>query len=110
MAGEPPPTDELLAREQEMRESLTLGTMCACGHTRKDHRGLRMEVCGPCLECDCEEFRQTGELLESEMLKRLRAAVSRVERLEEIVADLPDRSRVHRALPQAHGPATPSAR
>ena len=30
--------------------------MCLCGHERRDHRGLRIEVRGPCLECSCDKF------------------------------------------------------
>ena len=70
------------APEQEAR---TLSTTCACGHTRKDHTGVRMEVNGRCLECDCEEFRRASETPESheQMLERARAALARVERLQE---------------------------
>jgi hypothetical protein len=42
-----------------------------------------MDVCGPCLECDCGEFAQVNDMLE-----RLRAAVAQTERLQETAASL----------------------
>jgi hypothetical protein len=85
---EEPPVGERFAqrkRHASAQEALTLSTVCACGHTRNDHTGLRMEVHGRCLECDCEEFRRASEMRESheEMLERIRAALARVERLQE---------------------------
>ena len=74
-AEEPPP--EALSAER-----FTLTTMCPCGHTRKDHMGLRMEVKGRCLECDCEEFTRACETWGHEqMMERIQAALARVERL-----------------------------
>jgi hypothetical protein len=71
-------------------EMLTLSTRCACGHKRKDHRGLRIEVKGPCRECACEEFRQSRAAPESheEMMETIRAALDQVERLQAVVASL----------------------
>jgi ferric-dicitrate binding protein FerR (iron transport regulator) len=49
-----------------------------------------MEVNGRCLACDCEEFRRASETPESheQMLERARAALARVERLEETAVAL----------------------
>jgi hypothetical protein len=96
-AGESPAVEmaagERSAREgaTQTQEALTLSTMCACGHTRRDHHGLRIEVTGPCLECDCEEFARADETPESRerMMDRIRAGLEQVERLQEIVAGLP---------------------
>ncbi|MGP0101244.1 MAG: hypothetical protein ACLPUT_06460 [Solirubrobacteraceae bacterium] len=94
-AGRPteePPAEGRIARERatEAQETLTLETPCACGHTRRDHRGLRIEVAGSCLECECEEFRSGGETPDSheQTMKRIRTALDRVERLQEIAARL----------------------
>jgi len=72
------------------QEALILSTMCACGHTRRDHTGLQMDVKGRCLECDCEEFRRASETPESheQMMERVRAALARVERLQEAAVGL----------------------
>jgi hypothetical protein len=69
---------------------LTLGTICECGHTRKYHRGLRMEVKGCCLECDCEEFMRAPAAPDSsaQMTENIRAALVQVERLRQSVASL----------------------
>ncbi len=74
----------------EAREVLTLSTVCMCGHTRRDHRGPRMEMAGSCLECSCEEFGWAREAPEAseQVIERLRAGLDRVERLQEIVAGL----------------------
>jgi hypothetical protein len=89
-----------IAREQpaETAEPLTLGTSCACGHARRDHRGLRIEVTGPCLECDCEEFAREAVPSESSELEaaesseqtmaRIRSALERVERMQQTIAAL----------------------
>jgi hypothetical protein len=71
-------------------ETLTLAAACVCGHTRRDHRGLRIESAGACLECDCHEFRWARDAQEShvEMIDTIRAALERVERVQEIVAGL----------------------
>jgi hypothetical protein len=42
-----------------------------------------MDVCGPCLECECQEFSEVNDTLE-----RLRAAVAQTERLQETAAGL----------------------
>jgi hypothetical protein len=90
--AEPPSAHEPVAHEEAVRaqESLTLSTMCACGHTRRDHRGLRIEASGPCLECNCGEFTRVADAPESheQMIDRLHAGLDRVERLQEIVAAL----------------------
>ena len=82
------PPDERFARKKDRPapKERTLDTMCACGHTRRDHTGLRMDVDGRCLECDCAEFRQASETLElhGETMQRMRATIAQVERLQEI--------------------------
>lgn len=82
--------EERLAGEElaDAQEALTLNTMCACGHTRRDHTGLRMEVNGRCLECGCEVFRRASEAPGpyEQMTERIRAALDQVERLQETVA------------------------
>jgi hypothetical protein len=94
--SETAPVENGIAREQPIHEPelLTLDTSCACGHTRRDHRGLRIEVAGPCLECDCEEFARATETAESneQTMERIRAALERVERMREIVALLRKRA------------------
>lgn len=83
------PLDERFARKKDRpapRER-TLDTMCACGHTRRDHTGLRMDVDGRCLECDCAEFRQASEtpgLYAETTMQRMRATIAQVERMQEI--------------------------
>ena len=72
-------------------EVFTLSTMCACGHPRQTHRGLRMEVAGPCLECGCDEFGPVDRAPRSQprsqaqMIQEIRARIDQVERLKEIV-------------------------
>ena len=73
-------------------ERLTLGTLCTCGHERRDHRGLQMEARGPCLECRCGEFIQLATARapgppEREM-ERIRAALEQLERLRAAVTRL----------------------
>ena len=88
---EPAAGDEGLAREQapEPEDPLTLATMCACGHRRKDHRGLHMEAKGPCLECDCQEFtRERAEPRSHEQTVEGRAALGQVQEAREILASL----------------------
>jgi len=72
------------------RDVLTLSTVCTCGHTRREHRGPRMEVADSCLECSCEEFTWARGAPESDeqLIEKLRAGLDRVERLQEIVAGL----------------------
>jgi hypothetical protein len=87
-----PPAEWFARRKGDVpaQEALIVSTMCACGHTRKDHMGLQMEVKGRCLGCDCEEFRRASETPESheQMMERVRAALARVERLQEAVVGL----------------------
>jgi hypothetical protein len=86
------PPDERSARKENLpaQKERTLDTTCACGHTRQDHTGLRMDVDGRCLECDCAEFREASETpeLHGEMMRRMRAAIAQVERMQEICGRL----------------------
>jgi purine nucleoside phosphorylase len=74
------------------RAALTLSTMCACGHERRDHRGLYMQATGPCLECRCERFMRApvaADLFKMEMeMERIRAAFDQLQRLRAVVARL----------------------
>jgi len=83
---------ERLVREQAVgsADPLTLATMCECGHTRKDHRGLRMEATGPCLECDCEEFRRARARSRSheQMSNEIHDALDQLHSAREILAGL----------------------
>ena len=82
------PAEEPRAGE---REALTLSTMCACGHERRDHRGLYIEAAGPCLECRCEEFVRGAPLapeLDEREMDRIRAAFGQLQRLQGVVARL----------------------
>jgi hypothetical protein len=74
-------------------DAFTLSTMCACGHPRRCHRGLRMEVSGPCLDCGCEEFAPARETHQSheQLMERVRAGLDQVKRLQRIVAGLRSR-------------------
>jgi hypothetical protein len=88
---EPAAGDEGLAREQALEpgDPLTLATMCACGHGRKDHRGLHMEAKGPCLQCDCQEFtRERAQPRSHEQMTDVRAALGQVQQAREILASL----------------------
>ncbi|MCW2970042.1 MAG: hypothetical protein JWO23_1169 [Solirubrobacterales bacterium] len=92
---EPPdrrPAGWELAGEQAAlaHEALTLSTACACGHTRKDHCGLRIEVNGRCLQCDCGEFARAPVVSESpeQVMEQIRARLDEVDRLRESVAGL----------------------
>lgn len=98
---ETPPDVALLDGEGTTNGSLTLSTLCTCGHPRKDHRGLRMDVRGACLTCECDEFDMVSDTLE-----RLRAALAQAERLQETAALL--RARMLReqssaAVPPSNG-------
>ncbi len=77
-------------RGAETGQALTLATMCACGHTRRDHRGLHIDVTGSCLKCDCEEFARDDAPSESheQTMQRIRTALDRVEGLQQAVARL----------------------
>ena len=61
---------------------ITLDSSCACGHTRRAHRGLRMDVKGPCLDCECQEFGHAwaGES-DEETIARINSAIAQVDRL-----------------------------
>jgi hypothetical protein len=83
--------DERFADEQELpvREVRSLDTPCACGHTRRDHTGLRMEVDGRCRECDCDKFTEVNAARpDDELLQRMRAMVARVERMQRLAIGL----------------------
>jgi len=73
-------------------EPRTLDTMCSCGHTRRDHTGLRIEIDGRCLECGCRAFTAAGEdqNASEEMIERMQAAIARVERIQELAEGLRD--------------------
>lgn len=67
----------------------TLSTMCACGHKRKDHRGLSIETKGSCLACACEEFRPPrGAHEPDEQVEKIRAALDQIESAQALVARL----------------------
>jgi len=72
--------------EAPSRPARDLETSCACGHTRRDHHGLRMEDNGSCLECDCAEFEQIPDPPDAheETIARLHAAIAHVERVHEL--------------------------
>jgi hypothetical protein len=80
------------ARQGEVaaQKGRTLDTICACGHTRRDHTGLRMEVDGRCLECGCGAFTVAGERQDAseEMIARMQAAIARVERIRDLAEGL----------------------
>lgn len=61
---------------------ITLDSSCACGHTRRAHRGLHMDAKGPCLDCECQEFGHawTGET-DEETIARINTAIAHVDRL-----------------------------
>jgi hypothetical protein len=86
------PAPEQLAREDAAppREELTLSTICACGHSRKYHMGLSMEVKGRCLECGCAEFMWAVPESPEQIMERIRAGLDQVQRLRESVASLCD--------------------
>lgn len=87
----PPPKERFACNENRPgQRERTLDTMRGCGHTRRDHTGLRMDVDGRCLECDCAEFREASETPEvrREMMQRIRAAIAQVERMQEICGRL----------------------
>jgi hypothetical protein len=86
-------TQEPLAEEppaRQVQEPLTLKTVCMCGHMRKEHRGLRMEDCGACLECECAGFTRVPEAAGSreQVSQEVHTALDQVARLQEIVATL----------------------
>jgi hypothetical protein len=71
-------------------EALTLKTPCECGHTRKSHRGLRMDAAGSCLECACEEFKRLppGPLPYEQVIELLHTGLAQAEQLRELLATL----------------------
>jgi hypothetical protein len=74
------------------RDRLTLGTLCACGHERRDHRGMQMEARGPCLECRCDEFiplaAARAHVPPEQEIERISAAFEQLERLQAAVTEL----------------------
>jgi hypothetical protein len=80
------------ATEQERIGSgaLALDSACACGHTRLDHTGLRMEVIGRCLQCACQEFECAAQPTDDdeETMARIRAAIEKAERMQRVAAEL----------------------
>jgi hypothetical protein len=91
LPGSPSP-DPPPARDGEVgaQEARTLDTMCACGHARRDHTGLRIEVDGRCLACGCRAFTPASERQNAteEMIERMRAAIAQVERIQELAEGL----------------------
>ncbi len=90
-AGERSPGESHAGGETaQPADPLALSAMCACGHARRDHRGLRIEVTGPCLECVCEAFRPAHDApaTSEQIIQRVRAGIDRVERLQETVGAL----------------------
>jgi hypothetical protein len=75
-----------MSRDADQRK---LTTPCACGHPRKDHTGMRMEVNGRCLECGCQEFDPTvaRAATDDATLARIHAVIERAERLKRAVAE-----------------------
>jgi hypothetical protein len=67
----------------------TLSTVCACGHKRKDHHGLRIEAKGSCLECGCQEFGPPRAAQERyDRVEKIRAALDQIAGVQAIVARL----------------------
>jgi hypothetical protein len=85
-----PPESPAGGEAAQPGHSLELSAICACGHARRDHRGLRIEVTGPCLECACEAFRPAHDAAPTseQIIQRVRAGIDRVERLQESVGAL----------------------
>ena len=77
-------------KELSAQEARTLDTPCACGHTRRDHTGLRLSVNGSCLECECAEFKQLSAATRSDdqIVRRLRASIDQVDRMQQLVLAL----------------------
>jgi hypothetical protein len=65
----------------------TLGTLCRCGHMRREHTGLQIESDGRCLECDCRRFASAEDIPDEreEILHRIDAAIAHVGRLHSLV-------------------------
>jgi hypothetical protein len=86
-AEEPSAAEQLVPEETaQVPATLTLSTLCVCGHQRRDHRGLRMEARGRCLECGCEEF--TAQESPEQIMENIGAALDQVRSLRTIVARL----------------------
>jgi hypothetical protein len=103
--GRPLPTaPEAHLGEVAVREPRTLDTVCSCGHTRRDHTGLRIEIDGRCLECGCPAFTSAGERQNApvEVIERMQAAIARVERIQELAEGLRD-AQLRQAAP-GNGP------
>jgi hypothetical protein len=85
-----PPVRVWLAAEQLLPPANALNLLCLCGHPRRDHRGLRLEISGACLDCTCEGFAPAHGAMESDeqFEERVRAALDRARRMEKIVATL----------------------
>jgi hypothetical protein len=77
--------------------TITLDTSCLCGHTRREHMGMRMDAKGRCLECECEEFGETHAAADAdeETVARINAAIEQVDRLIEAAAALQAQTRAH---------------
>jgi hypothetical protein len=79
----------LIAEPARAENPLRLETPCACGHTRVDHTGLRLEVSGHCLQCACDRFSRAGEPdADDETIARIRAAIEKAERMQLVAAEL----------------------
>ena len=89
-----PPVCVWLAREDLPPPAIALNLSCMCEHPRLDHRGLRLEISGNCLECGCQGFVPAHGTAESdEQLRgRIRAALDRATCMEQIVANLRSRN------------------
>jgi hypothetical protein len=89
-AGANPALPRTIEDDQQRGPGRTLETICVCAHTRRDHRGMRIEVNGSCLECDCQEFDPLEDAAESqeETMARVRAVIARVDRIQAMVARL----------------------
>jgi hypothetical protein len=70
-------------------QTATLSTICACGHKRNDHYGLRIEAKGSCLECECREFRPPRAAQEpADQVEKIRVALDQIEGAQAIVSRL----------------------
>ena len=94
-----PPERVWLAAEKLPPPAIALNLLCVCGHTRRDHYGLRMEISARCVECGCEGFAPGHGATESDeqLRERVHAALERARHLEEAIARLPAKngSRLH---------------
>jgi hypothetical protein len=78
------------AQAPRAESPLTLESPCACGHTRLDHTGLRLEVSGRCLQCTCRRFSRAGDPPDTDeaTIARIRAAIEKAERMQRVAAEL----------------------